>query len=73
MTYIYYRNLQFLSIVIMIKTKVLIPQEYVTLPILATLLRIFYCSQILLKLFGFPIIRPWEYLMKVIPETRRAH
>ena len=27
----------------------------------------------LLKLFGFPTFRIWVYLMKVIPETRRAH
>ena len=26
-----------------------------------------------LKLFGFPIIRMWAYMMKVIRETRRAH
>jgi len=25
------------------------------------------------KLFGFPIFRFWAYLMKVIPETHRAH
>ena len=25
------------------------------------------------KLFGFLIFRFWAYLMKVIPETRRAH
>jgi hypothetical protein len=24
-------------------------------------------------LFGFQIFWPWAYLMKVIPETRRAH
>ena len=27
----------------------------------------------LLKSFGFPTFRIWVYLMKVIPETRRAH
>jgi hypothetical protein len=27
----------------------------------------------ILKLFGFPIFRIWAYLMKVIPETCRAH
>ena len=27
----------------------------------------------ILKLFGFQICWPWMYLMKVIPETRRAH
>ena len=32
----------------------------------------FYCSQNF-KLFGFPIFRFWAYLMKVIPEMRRAH
>jgi len=26
-----------------------------------------------IKLFGFPIFRFCAYLMKVIPETRRAH
>ena len=31
-----------------------------------------YCSHNL-KLFGYPIFRFWSYLMKVIPETRRAH
>jgi hypothetical protein len=31
-----------------------------------------YCSQNF-KLFGFLIFRFWAYLMKVIPETRRAH
>jgi hypothetical protein len=25
------------------------------------------------KLFGFPIFPLWAYLMKVFPETRRAH
>jgi hypothetical protein len=25
------------------------------------------------KLFGFPIFRFWAYLIKIIPETRRAH
>jgi hypothetical protein len=25
------------------------------------------------KLFGFQIICLWEYLLKVIPETRRVH
>jgi hypothetical protein len=25
------------------------------------------------KLFGFPAFQLWAYLMKVIPETRRAH
>jgi hypothetical protein len=45
----------------------------------------FYCSQLLaipfiwfycshnFKLFGFPIFRFWAYLMKTIPEARRAH
>ena len=32
----------------------------------------FYCSKNL-KLFVFPIVRFWVYLMKVIPETRRVH
>jgi hypothetical protein len=27
----------------------------------------------LLQLCGFPIFYLWAYLMKVIPETRRAH
>jgi hypothetical protein len=27
----------------------------------------------MLKLFGFPIFLFWAYLMKVIPEMRRAH
>jgi hypothetical protein len=32
----------------------------------------FYCSQNN-KLIGFPIFRPWEYLMKIILEMRRAY
>jgi len=31
-----------------------------------------YCSHVH-NLFDFPIPWPWTYLMKVIPESRRAH
>ena len=39
--FIYYRKLQFLNCVIMIRTKVLLPQTYVTLPNLEIMLRPF--------------------------------
>ena len=69
-----YLNLQFLNNVVIDKTKVLLPHVSVTLadsgyPVQALW---FYSSQHP-KLFGFPICRFWAYLMKVIPETRRAH
>ena len=60
--------------VIINKTMVRLPHAYVTLadfvsPVYALW---FYCSQSF-KLFGFPIFLFLAYLMKVIPEMRRAH
>jgi hypothetical protein len=34
--------------------------------------QLFYVQPVV-ELFGFQTFRPWAYLMKVIPETRRAH
>ena len=52
-------------------TKVLLPQAYVTLADFYVLLRPFgFIPPQNFKLFGFRI---WAYLMKVIPEARRAH
>jgi hypothetical protein len=61
------RNLQLLNYWIIIKTKVVLPQAYVTLADLAILFRSFgvYAH----KLFGFQILWNWAHLMKVIPET----
>ena len=69
--YIHCRNLQLLNYWIIIKSKVVLPQAYVTLADLAILFRSFgvYAH----KLFGFQILWNWAHLMKVIPETRRAH
>ena len=59
---------------LLIKTKVLLPQAYVTFDDFGYHVKVlwFYCSQNF-KLFGFPIFQIWAYLMKVVPETRRAH
>jgi hypothetical protein len=56
------------------KPKIILSQVYVTLadcgyPVYALW---FYWFQNF-KLFAFPIFRFWAYLVKVIPETRRAH
>ena len=54
----------------MIKTKVLLPHTYVTFAEFG------YFGLLLPKaciIFGFLSFRLWAYLMKVIPETRRAH
>jgi hypothetical protein len=73
--YIWYWNLEFLNNVIIIKTKVLLPQAWVTLAkcVRSSLGPLVYLLRNFLILFGFPDFRLWEYLMKVIPETRHAH
>ena len=68
--YIFYRNLQFLNLVIIIKTKVLLPHIgdlsqfclFYWGPLIFVLPKTF-------KLFGFQIFWIWASLMKVIPET----
>ena len=61
--------------VIIIKTRVIIPQAYVTSADFGYSVKglWFLCSQRHLNNLDFQIFWIWEYLMKIIPETRRAH
>ena len=72
--YVCHWHLQFLNHVIIIKTKVLLPQTYLTLADVGGTVQSFrFLALKDFKLFGFLIFWFWEYLMKVIPEKRRAH
>ena len=64
--YPYYWNLQFLNNAIIIKTKVLLSQSYVTLPDLIYVWTLWlYFSHRLLR-YIFPIILRWASLVKAI-------
>ena len=72
--YINYWNLQLLNNAIINKTKVLLPKAKVTVVDFGYLVSVlwFYCSQSF-QLFFFPMFRFCAYVMKAMPETRRAY
>ena len=63
----FYWNLQFLNNVIINKTKVLLLQSRVTLADFGFIVSKFF------NYFAFQIFRFWAFLIKGVPERRRAH
>ena len=55
------------------KTKIILPQVYVTLADFGYPIKDLSCFQIFFKSFGFPVFRHWAYLVKVFRETRDAY